>query len=135
MENEKVKKVFLSGGTQGSWQDQVKQSVQGAEFFDPRTLRNLPMEQIARTERAWLDLCDCLFFYFEVDNPSGLGSAFEVGYCVANRIPVIFVDLQRTSHSEWLGIHCNHVFHAMDDGITALKEFVLNSSREGGDEG
>jgi nucleoside 2-deoxyribosyltransferase len=117
-------KVFLSGGTHSSWQDYVKSKVQGVEFFDPRTLKDLPMLKIAETERSWLDVCDCLLFYFEQSNPSGIGSAFEVGYCVANKIPVIFIDEKKTTHTEWLGIHCNHVGDTLDDGIEHLRKFI-----------
>src|SRR5947209_556649 len=117
-------RVFLSGGTRGSWQDRVKQYFNGVEFFDPRTLRGQSMDAIARTERSWLDVCDCLFFYFESENPSGLGSAFEVGYCIAKGIPVIFVDEKQTQHTEWLGIHCNCVFHNFEEGMSALREVI-----------
>ncbi len=82
------------------------------------------MKEIADTERQWLDECHALIFYFEKDNPSGLGSAFEVGYCIAKGIPVIYIDEKQTSHSEWLGIHCLRVFTEFDDGINALGDLV-----------
>jgi nucleoside 2-deoxyribosyltransferase len=122
------RRIFLSGGTHGSWQDKVMRRLKDAEFFDPRTLRNQPMDLIAKTERAWLDLTDCLFFYFAADNPSGLGSAFEVGYCVANNIPVIFVDEKHTTHSQWLGVHCSQVFFSFEEGLDALETFINQRS-------
>jgi nucleoside 2-deoxyribosyltransferase len=122
-------KIFLSGDTYGSWREIVIESLKDLklclEFFDPRTLSNKDMETIARTERSWLDKCDCLFFYFDPHNPSGIGSAFEVGYCVAKGIPVIFVDGKKTSHSKWLGIHCDHVLYSLNDGISVLKDVIL----------
>lgn len=122
-------KLFLSGGTRGDWQDKVKRRFPALSFFDPRTLRGLQMKEIADTERGWLDECDALFFYFERDNPSGLGSAFEVGYCVAKGIPVIFVDEKQTSHSEWLGIHCMQVYDDFEEGINALGNLIAVKNR------
>jgi nucleoside 2-deoxyribosyltransferase len=113
-------KVFLSGGTRNAWHDRVKAAFPVHEFFDPRTLARLDMRTIAETERRWLDECDVLFFYLEQDNPSGLGSAFEVGYSVANSKPVVFVDERRNSHTEWLGIHCNYVEFELEAGIRTL---------------
>ena len=118
--------IFLSGGTHGDWQDRVQKALGSEElvYFDPRSVRHLPMRQIAAEERAWLDRCECLLFYFEAGNPSGIGSAFEVGYCIAKGIPVIYVDEKRTSHSEWLGCHCNVVVHTLEEGIEHLEQFV-----------
>lgn len=122
-------KIFLSGNIHTSWRDHVIQQLNdiggNLKFFNPQTLRGKDMETIARTERSWLDECDCLFFYFDSENPSGIGSAFEVGYCVAKGIPVVFVDEKKTSHSEWLGIHCDRVLYSLDDGITVLREIIL----------
>lgn len=122
-------KIFLSGGTHGNWHDVVKGRFTGHIFFDPRSLSHLDMETIARTERQWLDECDVLFFYLEADNPSGLGSAFEVGYCVANSRPVVFVDEKRNTHTEWLGIHCDRTAHSLDDGIDILREFIASHTQ------
>lgn len=117
-------KVFLSGGTHGDWQEGVLKKFPMVTFFDPRTLAQETMRTIATTERVWLDECDLLFFYFETGNPSGLGSAFEVGYAVAKNIPVIFVDEKQTTHSEWLSIHCTEVFHNLQDGLQALADHI-----------
>ena len=118
-------KVFLSGGTHGDWQERVMLALkeEQVEFFDPRTLLDHPMRRIAETERHWLDLCDCLLFYFESSNPSGLGSAFEVGYCVARGKPAIYVDEKRTSHSEWLGYHCT-VADTLEGGVASIRQLI-----------
>ncbi len=122
-------RVFLSGGTKGNWQDQVRQAIPDCYCHDPREAGKLTtMKEIAELERMWLDECDILFFFFESNNPSGLGSAFEVGYCISKGIPVIFVDEKCTSHSEWLGVHCNEVFHDLDSGIDSLKKYVKQLS-------
>jgi nucleoside 2-deoxyribosyltransferase len=115
--------IFLSGGTHSSWRDGIFSAFADERYYDPMTLSDVSdMAVIARTEREWLDATDVLFFYFEESNPSGLGSAFEVGYAVAKGIPVIFVDEKHTSHSEWLGVHCDVVVHDLASGIVALRE-------------
>jgi nucleoside 2-deoxyribosyltransferase len=121
-------RVFLSGDTHGVWRSDVVRDLSAAhadlEFFDPKTLAGRDMRSIALIEREWLDQSDCLFFFFAASNPSGIGSAFEVGYCIAKGIPVVFVDDKRTSHSEWLGIHCNRVEYSLTAGIEALSETI-----------
>ena len=118
-------RVFLSGGTRGDWQDKVKAAFPDGEhsFFDPRTLRHLELREIAATERSWLDQCDVLFFYLEASNPSGLGSAFEVGFCTAKGIPVVFIDEKQTTHTQWLGFHCTLLAATLAAGIDALRDF------------
>lgn len=118
-------KIFLSGGTHGDWQDQVKKAFANEYFFDPREASSMKtMREIAELERSWLDKCDIVFFYFEKSNPSGLGSAFEIGYCISKGIPVIMVDEKMTSHSEWLSVHCNIVCNSFENGIVELKKWV-----------
>ena len=126
-----IKRVFLSGGTHSQWRQAVKDRMPNVEFYDPTSLGKLDMAAIANTERIWLDQCDCLFFYFEANNPSGLGSAFEVGYCIAKNVPVFFVDEKRTSHTEWLGVHCNKVFFDIEDALAFLERFVTDSHAKG----
>jgi len=121
----KIKRVFLSGGTKSNWQDKIKLAVPGCIFYDPREAGKLDtMKEIAILEREWLDKTDILFFYFESSNPSGLGSAFEVGYCIAKGIPVIFIDEKKSTHTEWLGIHCNTVCSDLESGIISLKKYI-----------
>ena len=86
------------------------------------------MTDIANIEREWLDSSDAVLFYFEESNPSGLGSAFEVGYAVAKGKPVVFIDEKHTSHTEWLGVHCNYVTRDLDDGIDALRKIISENN-------
>ncbi|MEZ5218540.1 MAG: nucleoside 2-deoxyribosyltransferase domain-containing protein [Ilumatobacteraceae bacterium] len=125
-------RVFLSGGTRTPWRDPIVQAFSDVGFFDPSTLRDLSMRQIAETERRWLDESNLVLFYFEETNPSGLGSAFEMGYAIARGVPVLFVDEKRTSHTEWLGIHCTGTFNTLDAALDAMVEILgLDSSRLG----
>jgi nucleoside 2-deoxyribosyltransferase len=120
-------KIFLSGGTHGGWQDLVKSRFPMTFFFDPRQAgKQKTMKEIAELERLWLDQSDILFFYFENSNPSGIGSAFEVGYCIGRNIPVIMVDEQQTRYTEWLGIHCTKVYQTLDQGLAELEKWILN---------
>lgn len=124
-------KIFLSGGTRGDWQDKVKEhfsDLENIHFHDPRFFpQGTSMKEIAETERNWLHDSDVVFFFFEETNPSGIGSAFEVGYAVAHNIPVIFVDRKNTSHTEWLGVHCSLVFSDLNQGIAALREHIVSN--------
>ncbi|NOQ23736.1 MAG: hypothetical protein GQ564_00095 [Bacteroidales bacterium] len=124
-------KIFLSGGTHGDWQDRVKEVFAQEYFFDPREAGKMKtMREIAELERSWLDKSDIVFFYFEKSNPSGLGSAFEIGYCISKGIPVIMVDEKITSHSEWLGVHCDKVCDSFDDGIIELRKWLYENQKK-----
>ena len=123
-------RVFLSGGTRGDWQDRVIAACPNAEYWDPRTLREEDMTDIATTERRWLDESELVFVFIEEDNPSGLGSAFEMGYAIAKSKPVLFVDEKRTRHTEWLGVHCLQTAHSFDQGI-ALLQHALSGTADG----
>lgn len=121
--------VFLSGGTHTPWRDDVRASLSDlpVEFFDPGSLADagqFSMDEIARIEIEWLARSDCVFFYFEESNPSGLGSAFEIGFAHARGIPVVFVDEKRTSHTEWLSALCMATEYDLSAGLISLRTFL-----------
>lgn len=118
-------KVFLSGSTNAIWQDRViARCPENVTWFDPRTLSTQPMRDIALTERQWLDDCDIVFLYLDPSNPSGLGSAFEVGYAFAYGKHILFVDEQQTEHTRWLASHCAETVTSLEDGIQALEALL-----------
>lgn len=86
-------KIYLAGGMKSGWQDTVKERVKQHEYYDPRIdtdqLRNF---NIAQQDFAGVDWADMVFAYFEIDNPSGIGLALEVGYAVAGGKRVVIVD-------------------------------------------
>lgn len=117
-------KVFLSGGTHGGWQSRVIGDCREFDFYDPRQVKGTEMKDIAAEERGWIDESDIVFVYLEASNPSGLGSAFEMGYAVASRIPIIYVDEKQTSHTEWIGVYTAARVRTLDEGIALLKSFA-----------
>lgn len=116
-------RVFLSGGTRTPWRLPIKKIVQNVEWFDPMDLpKDMPMSYYASEELLWLNKSDVVLFFFEQSNPSGIGSAFEVGYAVAKGKTVIFVDQKRTSHTEWLSAQCSFTFYDLDQAVEKLVE-------------
>lgn len=83
--------VYLAGGMNHGWREEVMERVQGAIYFDP-TYNGLTSE---KEYTAWdldaIDRSDIVFAYMEENNPSGIGTATEVGYAVAKGKYVIYV--------------------------------------------
>lgn len=53
--------------------------------------------------------------YFESTNPSGLGTAFEVGYAVGLGIPVTFIDEKNDRYAGMLRASSQVVFTKLED--------------------
>lgn len=117
-------KVFLSGDTRSDWQSDVMRRFPGHSFFDPRTLSNKPYKEMAETELAWVDQSDIVFAYLNKNNPYGYGTSFEIGYSVANKKIVIYVDEKQVSSSKWVSEHPVYSFDTLDKGIAKLEELL-----------
>jgi len=86
-------KIYLSGGFHSGWQEEVKRKCPKYDYFDP----NVDADQ--RFAYRWtaqeiegMKTCGLVFAYFELDNPSGLGLAKEIGWATMLDIPVWYVD-------------------------------------------
>lgn len=99
-------KTYLAGGLRSGWQDKWIAEHPGEHYFDPRELNDgsKSMRRIAQIEMRWLRECDEVYAYFERDNPSGIGLAFECGYARALGKPVTLVD---ETDNPWLAAACS----------------------------
>jgi len=86
-------KIYLAGGFHSGWQEEVKRIAHKHTYFDPM------IDADQRFAYRWteqeingLKTCDLVFAYFELDNPSGLGLAKEIGWATILEIPVWYVD-------------------------------------------
>jgi len=86
-------KVYLAGGFHSNWQDEIKAKCSKHTFFDPH------IDADQRFAYRWtpqeingMKTCELVFAYFEIDNPSGLGLAKEIGWATILDIPVWYID-------------------------------------------
>ena len=118
-------KIYLAGGMQSGWQDQVMRAVEadGHQWLDPRKHgREDPREYTAWDLNA-IEHCDWVFAYFEESNPSGFGLTLEIGYAKGLGKRVIFCD----EKSETSPLHMKHlriVEHASDVYFTYLDDAI-----------
>lgn len=84
--------VYLAGGLNSGWQDQVRTSAPECEYLDPRShgLANASAYTVwdLRAVRA----SDVVFAFLESTNPSGFGLSVEVGYAKALGKLIILID-------------------------------------------
>lgn len=116
--------VFLSGDTRTEWQSEIVDMFPDHSFFDPRTVSDMPYKKMAEIERNWVDQSDIVFAYLNKSNPYGYGTCFELGYAVAKKKMIIYIDEKQVSSSKWLGQHPMHTFDNLNDGISQLKKLL-----------
>src|SRR5262249_40875598 len=101
---------------------------QGHSFYDPRTLSARTYREMAETERAWVDQSDIVFAYLNRDNPYAFGTCFEIGYAVAHRKTVIFIDEKQVSSSKWIAEPPVHACATLEEGINKLTELLAQGN-------
>jgi len=69
-------KIYLSGGLNSDWQDELLPLLRGHEVIDPRCMLNIP--DFARKELEEVITSDCVIGYFEKNNQSGQGLNAEI---------------------------------------------------------
>jgi len=85
--------IYLAGGFHSGWQEEVKKIANKHTYFDPmadadqRFAYKWTLQEIEA-----MKTCDLVFAYFELENPSGLGLAKEIGWATILGIPVWYVD-------------------------------------------
>jgi ubiquinone/menaquinone biosynthesis C-methylase UbiE/nucleoside 2-deoxyribosyltransferase len=121
-------RIFLSGDTRTAWQSELINRFPHDTFFDPRTLSEKTYREMAETERAWLDQSDLVFAYLNQTNPYGFGTCFEIGYAVANKKIIIYVDEKQVSSSQWIGEHLKYVYKSLEEGISKLAELLAQGN-------
>ena len=86
-------KIYLAGGFHSGWQNVIKERVSTHEYYDSSkdADQRFAYRWTAQEIEA-MKSCDLVFAYFEVDNPSGLGLAKEIGWATILDIPVWFID-------------------------------------------
>lgn len=119
-------KVYLAGGMQQNWREEVKKAVKNIEWLDPTT--HYLSSELAYT--TW-DLnaiahSDILFAYLEADNASGVGMALEMGYAYALGKKIIFIEQnplqERTQYFGMSRIVSDFYTNDLQSGIAVLAE-------------
>ena len=91
-------KIYLAGGFHSGWQEHIisKLSLRHSNkhtFYNPKTDADQRFPyRYTQQEIDAMKTCGLVFAYFEVENPSGLGLAKEIGWATILDIPVWYVD-------------------------------------------
>lgn len=107
--------VYLAGGMQSNWQDEVKAKVKGCIFIDPRDHGLGDENEYTSWDLTGVDIADIIFVYAEIDNPSCIGLAVEVGWAAKSGKTIIYVEPD------------DHPKHASLGMVRALANYRSNS--------
>lgn len=82
---DKMKRVYLSGGTVTGWQNYIISRVEGVDFYNPAQFKlgSLIMPELrlfGPMDKTKIRECDVLFGYLEASNPTPINVALELGY-------------------------------------------------------
>lgn len=117
-------RIFLSGDTHSDWRKPLIERFDGHTFYDPTTCSDLSYPEMARVEREWIDESDIIFAYLSRSNPFGYGTVFEIGYAVANKKTIIYIDEKQVPSSKWVAEHVAFRFTDLDNGIEQLGKLI-----------
>jgi len=103
-------KVYLAGGMKTGWQDEVKRLASGHDYYDPRIdTQQTYYFTMTSQDLEGIDDADMVFAYYEVDNPSGIGLALEIGYALAKGKRIVVIDEHESIHV-FLASCCERLF-------------------------
>ena len=113
-------KIYLAGGMKSGWQGVVKERAPKHDYYDPCVDTDGRYGfRIAQQDFDGVDWADMVFAYFEMDNPSGVGLALEVGYAVAKGKRVVVVDEHDRLH-EFLAGCGRPLFTSFNEAVRYL---------------
>lgn len=124
-------KIYLAGGMQSGWQDElIDQFDNQFIFFNPAAHNLHNVDEYRTWDLHHVKECDILFGYMEANNPSGYGLALEVGYAKALNKTIILVDEKSSvdpafSHMFKFVNSSSHVHYSnLQDGLDMLNSFL-----------
>jgi nucleoside 2-deoxyribosyltransferase len=129
-----MQKVYLAGGMQNRWREQIKNECTEFIFFcpvDKESSRTMTVEEYGTWDLHYLRQADILFCYMEKSNPSGIGLACEMGFAYGIGKTIILVLEQENQYfsDDRLSFlrRVSHItFSKFSDGVEYLKAFNLS---------
>ena len=119
-------KVYLAGGMKNNWRGIVKYRLPDVVFLDPCRHELQVAEQYTIWDLAAVRECDAVLAYMEVDNPSGIGLALEVGY--ARALGKVIVCVDGKPEDKYLGmVRCaaDIVVGTLDEAVKFIDRLAL----------
>jgi len=110
-------KIYLAGGMHTGWQDRLIERYPKITFIDPRTHGLTDPKEFTEWDIKGVEEADLVFAYLEKTNPSGLGTAFEVGYAVAIKRFVIFVNEKQDKYAALMACSANKYFETLNEAL------------------
>lgn len=124
--------VYLAGGFHSDWRKEVRIKTEqflGESLFDfisPEAKPDKHYSEYATWDIHWLKQADIVFAYLDKNNPSGYGTAAELGYAKALNKTVIFVlepGHEKDKYLQFLKQFADMVFTTLEEGMEFLKTF------------
>ncbi len=118
--------VYLAGGMNSNWQDDVKAKVKGCIFIDPRDHGLGDENEYTSWDLTGVDIADIIFVYAEIDNPSCIGLAVEVGWAAKSGKTIIYVEPANHPKKASLGMVRALSTAALDSISAGMMELQLD---------
>ena len=117
-------RIYLAGGMHSGWQETLIKLYPTIEFVNPQKHELTDEEEYTLVDKLAIKHCDLLIAYFEQNNPSGLGLAFEIGYAIGLGLPIIFIDEKQDKYAGMLRASAGLVHFSMAATISLLDGMV-----------
>lgn len=119
--------IYLGGGFQSGWQDQIKAAVQRFVYYDPRFHRLRDKDQYTMWDLEAIRRSDWIFAYLEASNPGGYALAVEIGYAKALGKRIVLINEKRGDersdrYFEMLSATSDVEVGSLSEGIEFLKK-------------
>ena len=119
--------IFLSGGMHSGWQDTFIERYPTIDFLDPRSHGLTDPVEYTRWDLSAVDRCDAVIGYMEADNPSGVGTAMEVGYAIGRGKLVYFCHEKDDRYFDIVRVAATFSFFRIEHLIEMFDDHFLNN--------
>ena len=123
-------KIYLAGGMNTTWRERIKHDIRFSDrsvvFLDPCDNDTDIPEEYTTIDIHLINTCEIIFAYLELDNPSGIGMAAEIGYGIAKNKTVIFVNEQSdNNYFKFIEVLSTILYKNIEDGIDYLDKLLI----------
>ena len=114
-------KVYLAGGFHSNWQERVMSAAPQHTYFNPKANKIAGAGNYTAWDKEMIKQSDIVFVYYEEDNPSGIGLAYEAGYGMGLNKTVIFVCEKQDRYAMILLFGTSVAYSEFNEGIEFLR--------------
>jgi nucleoside 2-deoxyribosyltransferase len=118
-------KIYLAGGFHSGWQDKVIKALPEITFVNPSINGFSVPQEYTIWDMEAIKASDAILAYLEIDNPSGLGLAFEMGYALGlGKLAFLVNDQWKNKYTGMLVSSATMTFSNLLSATTFLEQMA-----------